>query len=82
MSSPTTRASKCSSSPILKGFEPLRFAALAYQVSGAEAMSAVIEGAILKRVGYIYVTDGTPPLPWSKLPSYWEAEVDAVSRVH
>ena len=66
---------------LLKGYEPSRFAALAYQISSAETMHAVVKDAILKRIGYLYVTDEKPPQHWSRLPGYWEAEIEAVSRV-
>ena len=39
----------------------------------------MLKEAIIKRIGYIYVTDGKLPKPWGRLPAYWEAEVDAVS---
>ena len=42
---------------------------------------AMVKDAILKRIGYIYITDGGPFNQWNKLPGYWEAEVDAVYRV-
>ncbi len=41
----------------------------------------MVKDAILKRIGYIYITDGGPLNQWNKLPGYWEAEVDAVARV-
>jgi hypothetical protein len=66
----------------LRGYDPLRFAALPYNVSGVEAMRAMIKDAIVKRIGYFYVSDGKAPNPWSKLPIYWDAEVDAVSGIH
>jgi hypothetical protein len=65
----------------LAAYEPSRFAALAYKVADVETMRAMVKDAILKRIGYIYITDGAPLNQWNKLPGYWEAEVDAVSRV-
>ncbi|WP_165221760.1 spherulation-specific family 4 protein [Aquisphaera insulae] len=61
--------------------DPSRFAALAYQVKGADAMRQVVHGAILKRIGYLYVSD-TPKgdNPWGRLPSYWEDEVNEIHR--
>jgi hypothetical protein len=66
----------------LRGYDPSHFAALAYQVKDAEAMRELLRQAIVKRVGYIYATDGKWPNPWDHLPAYWEAEVDAVIRLH
>jgi hypothetical protein len=66
----------------LRLYDPLRFAALSYNVNDVEVMRAVVKDAILKKIGYLYVTDGKGPNPWDRLPTYWEAEVDAVSLVH
>jgi hypothetical protein len=65
----------------LKGYDPSRFAAMAYQVKDAEAMRDMLRQAILKRIGYVYATDGKGSNPWDHLPAYWEAEVDAVFRL-
>jgi hypothetical protein len=64
-----------------KVYEPSRFAALAYKIADVETMRAMIEDAILKRIGYIYITDAAPAHQWERLPGYWEAEVEAVARV-
>ena len=64
----------------LKAYELSRFAALAYKVPDVATMREVIKDAVFKKIGYIYVTDGTPPNQWGKLPSYWEDEVAAISR--
>lgn len=65
----------------LRTFQPSQFAALVYQVSDAQTMHAVLKEAIIKRIGYIYVTDGKSPNPWAALPSYWEDEVEFVAKV-
>jgi hypothetical protein len=65
----------------LKGFDPARFAALPYNIPDAETMRAAVADAIIKRIGYLYVSDAKPPTQWGKLPVYWEAEVDEVSRL-
>ena len=44
-------------------------------------MRSMLKEAIIKRIGYFYVTDGKPPNPWGRLPSYWEDEVDALARL-
>jgi hypothetical protein len=64
----------------LRNYEPPRFAALPYNIPTADRMRAVVKDAIVKRIGYLYVTDAKPPNQWNKLPSYWEAEVDEVAR--
>ena len=65
----------------LKSYEPTRFAALPYNIPDPEAMRALIKDAILKRIGYLYISDAKPPNQWSTLPKYWDDEVDAVSRL-
>lgn len=65
----------------LKEYDPSRYAAVVYQVADAAAMREMVKDAIIKRIGWIYITDGKLPNPWGQLPSYWEAEVDAVRAV-
>jgi hypothetical protein len=64
----------------LQAYDPGRFAAMPYNISDVEAMRAAVKDTIIKRIGYIYISDAKPPNPWGTLPFYWEAEVDAVSR--
>src|SRR5262249_52450450 len=59
----------------LKSYDSSRFAALPYNIAGAEAMRTVVKDAIVKRIGYLYVSDVKPPNQWNRLPVYWEAEV-------
>ena len=55
-----------------------RIAALPYKVSTAEQMRACLHGAVRKGIGYLYITDAEGPMPWGRLPRYWDAEVAAV----
>jgi spherulation-specific family 4 protein len=64
-----------------KAYDPSRFAAMPYNISDVETMRTVVKDAIIKRIGYLYISDAKPPNQWGKLPVYWEAEVDAVSRL-
>ncbi len=65
----------------LKAYDPCRFAAMPYNIADVTAMRSVVKDTIIKRIGYIYISDAKPPNQWDKLPVYWEAEVDAVSRL-
>jgi hypothetical protein len=65
----------------LKAYDASHYAALPYNISGVEAMRAIVKEAIIKRIGYLYVSDAKPPGQWGKLPSYWEALVEEVARV-
>ena len=58
-----------------------RFAHLLYNVGTAADMQAAITLAASRNVGYIYVTNDNGANPWDTLPSYWNAEVTAVSAV-
>jgi hypothetical protein len=52
-----------------------------YQVADAQTMRSMLKEAIIKRIGFIYVTDGKRPNPWSRLPADWEDEVNTVTRL-
>lgn len=65
----------------LRAYESARYAALVYQVADENTMASLLKEAIIKRIGWIYITDGKTPNPWNRLPAYWEAEVDAVMRL-
>ncbi|HOY70748.1 MAG TPA: spherulation-specific family 4 protein [Methylotenera sp.] len=57
------------------------FANLLYNVSSAAEMQSAISLAASRNVGYVYVTNDNGANPWDTLPSYWNAEVAAVSAV-
>jgi hypothetical protein len=64
-------------------YKPARFAALTYQITDAKAMRQVINDAINKRIGYLYISDVPQGgNPWAQLPVYWDEEVEAVSRAN
>jgi Spherulation-specific family 4 len=64
----------------LRVYDPPRFAALPYNIATEQEMRSVVKDAIVKRIGYLFVTDARPPNQWNRLPSYWEAEVDEIAR--
>jgi hypothetical protein len=64
-----------------RAYEAPRFAAMPYDIPDAKAMRAVVRDAILKRIGYIYVSDAKQPNPWGQLPKYWREEVEAISQL-
>jgi hypothetical protein len=64
-----------------KRYSPSRFAAFAYQVRSSQEMRQVFSEAIVKRIGYLYVSDSLKgDNPWAQLPTYWDDEVEAVSQ--
>ncbi len=66
----------------LKQYSPSRFAALAYQIPDVKAMRQVIRDAIIKRIGYLYISNSPKgDNPWAVLPVYWDEEVEAISQI-
>jgi hypothetical protein len=57
-----------------------RVAALLCQVETAEHMKRIVREMRDNQIGFCFITDEREPNPWGKLPSYWEAEVEAVQR--
>ena len=45
-------------------------------------MRSYIDMAVVRNIGYIYVTDDSPSSddadPWNSLPSYWQDEIDYI----
>lgn len=73
----------------LAGFEPLRFAAMPYAITGAPEMRDRIQEAVLRGIGNLYITDAgqsddpeTAGNPWGRLPTYWDEEIASVGRVN
>ncbi len=59
-----------------------RFAAVLAKVDDQARMKQDIQKTAEKHVGVCYLTDGGPPNPWGRLPSYWEAELAAVRQAN
>ncbi len=52
------------------------------KIDDSGKMKHYVDEMLTKRVGYCYITDGKGENPWSRLPRYWEAEVEAVRQVN
>jgi hypothetical protein len=59
-----------------------RFCLQAHGVGREDQMRRSIRCAAQLKIGYVFITDDVTPNPYDRLPSYWEAEVDAVRRVN
>lgn len=57
-----------------------RFVTLIYGVKDAASMRQRFREAVRKKTGYLYVTDATGPMPWGRLPSYWDDELAETAR--
>jgi hypothetical protein len=58
-----------------------RFAHLIYDVGSAALMQQFIALAAQRNAGYLYVTDDSGTNPWDRLPTYWQAQAEAVATV-
>jgi hypothetical protein len=59
-----------------------RFAMLVHSVcaiEGADTMRSHIHLAMDRNIGYVYVTDDTPPNPWDTLPFFWLDEIEYIA---
>ena len=59
-----------------------RFALLPYNIPTAEGMREHLATAADRGIGFVYVTDNAARNPWDRLPTYWEAEVEAVRKLN
>jgi hypothetical protein len=59
-----------------------KFCVQAHNVSTEEQMNRSLRRAAELKIGYVFITDDVGPNPYDRLPSYWDAEVEAVRRVN
>lgn len=57
-----------------------RFAVLLYHVETVDRMRQSLRETVRKHAAYVYLTDAKGPMPWNRLPSYWDELLKAVSR--
>lgn len=58
-----------------------RFGHLVYGAPGSDDMQAVVDWAVSRNVGHLYVTSDRGRNPWDSLPPYWAEEVAHVASV-
>lgn len=63
-------------------FPAARFCVQAYHVDTEAEMKRALRRAMQLRVGYVFITDDVGPNPYDRLPTYWEAEVEAVRQAN
>jgi hypothetical protein len=44
-------------------------------------MLRMLEEMKAKRLGHCFITDAEEPNPWSRLPRYWNEEVEGTSKI-
>jgi hypothetical protein len=63
-------------------FPGSRFCVQAHNVATEEQMKRSLRRATELKIGYVFITDDVGPNPYDRLPSYWDAEVEAIRRVN
>ncbi|MGO9465502.1 MAG: spherulation-specific family 4 protein, partial [Isosphaeraceae bacterium] len=63
-------------------FSGSRFCIQAHNVGTETQMKRSLRRAAELKVGYVFITDDIGPNPYDRLPSYWDAEVEAVRQVN
>ena len=58
------------------------FYILPYATRDEPAMRQRLQKTVAEGIGWVYITDDTGNNPWDRLPTYWEAEVEAVRAVN
>lgn len=59
-----------------------RFCVQSYHVDTEAEMKRALRRAVQLRVGYVFITDDVGPNPYDRLPTYWDAEVEAVRQAN
>jgi hypothetical protein len=60
-------------------YDRAHFVHLIHTEPSADSMRSRLEMAVARGAGGVYVTNDVMNNPWNTLPSYWQAEVDAVA---
>jgi Spherulation-specific family 4 len=63
-------------------FPGSRFCLQAHNVATEDQMRRALRRATQLKIGYVFITDDVGPNPYDRLPSYWDAEVEAVRRLN
>jgi hypothetical protein len=58
------------------------FCAIAHTVPTAAQMKRALHRAAELNLGNVFITDDVMPNPYDRLPSYWDAEVEAVRQIN
>lgn len=67
--------------PWVNDYSADRFAHLIYGVGSSTTMQQFVALAAQRNAGYVYVTNDGGDNPWDQLPSYWQAQTQAVAAV-
>jgi hypothetical protein len=63
-------------------YDSQQFVHLIHTESSATTMEEYLRLALTRNTGGIYITNDVMNNPWDTLPSYWQAEVDAVAAIN
>lgn len=59
---------------------PKSVAALFHNVNAVEGMKSILRSVVASGAEYIYITSERLPNPWSRLPNYWNSEIEELMR--
>lgn len=60
------------------GYDATEFAMIQHNVPNASAMEDVVDAALGKNFGLLYITDDSGANPFDRLPTYWDDFVDKI----
>jgi hypothetical protein len=60
-------------------YPPSKFLHLVHTTADKASMQNAITLSQQRNAGYVYVTDGVMPNPWTQLPTYWTDELAAIA---
>ncbi len=63
-------------------FPGSKFCVQSHNVATEAQMKRSLRRAAQLKIGYIFITDDVLPNPYDRLPSYWDAEVEAVRQIN
>ncbi len=59
-------------------YDRQHFALMLHGVIDRAKMQSYIDLAVKRNIGYVYITNDADSNPWDSLPTYWQAEVEAI----
>lgn len=65
-----------------KKYPAKRFYLLSYGFKDTSAVPAALKATVDKHVGAVFITDGSLPNPWDRVPPYWDVLVKEVGSIN
>ncbi len=71
-----------SPAPWVANYDASNFAHLIHTEPSSVAAIADLDLAVQRNAGAVYFTDDVLNNPWDRLPTYWQAEIDAIEQIN